>query len=280
MRDIRIAAAIFHSPLDEIEKSLDRMDLRVKSARQQGVRLLCFPEMNITGYSTRDNARLTARPFSREITERISRMAAEGEMVILAGMMEKNADGRLFVSHGVFAPSGISGIYRKLHISPPEKSLFSPGEEIPLFGIKGLTFGIQLCYDAHFPELSTHMALNGADIIFIPHASPRGTPQKKYRSWLRHLKARAYDNSIFIVAVNQVGDNGNGLIFPGIALVISPSGEVMDQKLCEKEDMLVVDLKEDLLTRVRSSSMHFFLPNRRQDIPGLATRLYRADHFS
>jgi predicted amidohydrolase len=141
--------------------------------------------------------------------------------------------------------------------------------------MEGLTFGIQLCYDAHFPELSTRMALNGADVIFIPHASPRGTPEDKYHSWLRHLKARAFDNSVFIVAVNQVGDNGNGLAFPGIAVAISPSGEVMDKKLCENEDMLVVELKEDLLTRVRSSFMHFFLPNRRKDLFDLEHQLYR-----
>ncbi len=70
--------------------------------------------------------------------------------------------------------------------------------------------GIQLCYDAHFPELSTRMAVNGADIIFMPHASPRGTPSQKLTSWLRHLTARAFDNGVFIVACNQNGDNQKG----------------------------------------------------------------------
>ena len=54
---------------------------------------------------------------------------------------------------------------------------------VPLFDVHGITLGIQLCYDAHFPELSTRMALDGADVIFMPHASPRGTPSKKLDSW-------------------------------------------------------------------------------------------------
>jgi N-carbamoylputrescine amidase len=132
--------------------------------------------------------------------------------------------------------------------------------------MSGVKLGMQLCYDAHFPELSTCMAVAGADILFMPHASPRGTTAEKYNSWMRHLSARAFDNGVFIVACNQTGNNQNGLQFPGVAVMIGPDGQVTDKRLSEKDDILVADLKSEDLAAVRTHRMRYFLPNRRPDI--------------
>jgi N-carbamoylputrescine amidase len=83
---------------------------------------------------------------------------------------------------------------------------------------------------------------------------------------MRHLPARAYDNSLFVVACNQTGENGNGLSFPGLAMVLDPSGNVMAKDLSGKEGLLIADLDADALERVRNHPMRFFLPNRRADI--------------
>ena len=181
-------------------------------------------------------------------------------------MVEKDENDRLFASHLVVTPEAISGVYRKIHIAPPERDMFSPGDSVPLFEVNGIKLGIQLCYDAHFPELSTRMAVEGADIIFMPHASPRGTPTEKFNSWMRHLTARAYDNSVFIVACNQIGENQNGLDFPGLAVVVGPSGMILAKDTTGCEGMLVADLKSDKLSAVREHRMRYFLPNRRPDL--------------
>jgi predicted amidohydrolase len=266
MKNIRIALIIFNAPVGEIDKNLDRMNDWVEKAKQKDAQLVCFPELNVSGYSTRSDIQIPSEADFGKTTACLRAMAKKESITLLAGMMEKKKNDTLFASHMVVKPKGSLGIYRKLHIAPPEKHLFSQGDEIPLFEDNGAKFGIQLCYDAHFPELSTRMAANGAEMIFIPHASPKGTPDKKYRSWLRHLKARAYDNSIFILALNQVGDNHKGLTFPGVAVVVGPGGEVLDKKLCDKEGMLLIDLKKKDLDAVRSNRMHFFLPNRRKDL--------------
>jgi N-carbamoylputrescine amidase len=110
------------------------------------------------------------------------------------------------------------------------------------------------------------MAIDGADIIFMPHASPRGTPPEKLDSWMRHLTARAFDNGVFIVACNQVGENQKGLDFPGIAMVIGPSGDVLKNNISGQEAMIVADLKADVLAAVRGHRMRYFLPNRRPEL--------------
>ena len=266
MKDIRIAAVIFSSPVGKIKQNLDRMAKNVKEAKKKGAVIICFPEMNLTGYTTGEDVKDTAETVPGPITQDLSRLAVGENIVILAGVTEKNEKGRIFASHLVVKPDGTVDTYRKLHTAPPEQKVYSPGNRIPLFETQGVKFGIQLCYDTHFPELSTQMALEGADLIFMPHASPRGTPEEKYRSWMRHLPARAYDNSVFIIACNQAGENEEGLSFPGIAVIIGPSGNIIDKDLSGKEGIIVADLKSDDLSRIRNNRMHFFLPNRRPEL--------------
>ena len=266
MRDIRIAAVTFNSAVNQVNHNLDRMLPWIEKARTNGADLICFPELNVTGYSTKPEMNICAEPIPGPISERLLQMADENQIVILAGMSELDEKGRIFASHLVVTPQTISGIYRKIHIAPPEHNIFSPGNSVPLVEVQAVKLGIQLCYDAHFPELSTRMAVEGADIIFIPHASPRGTPTDKFNSWMRHLTARAFDNSVFIVACNQVGDNQCGLQFPGVAVTIDPSGEVIEKNIGDLDGMIIADLKADALEAVRGHRMRYFLPNRRPEV--------------
>ena len=266
MQDIRIAAVTFNSAVNRTSDNLDRMASWIKQAKDQAAQLICFPELNITGYSTKPEIKDCAESIPGPASERLVQMAHENQIVVLAGMAEKDEKGCIFASHLVVRPNKISGIYRKIHISPPERSIFSPGNSVPLFEVDGVKLGIQLCYDAHFPELSTRMAVDGADIIFMPHASPRGTPPEKFNSWMRHLTARAFDNGVFIVACNQVGENQTGLFFPGLAVVIGPSGKILGKDTTGCEGMLVADLKSDDLSDVRNHRMRYFLPNRRPEL--------------
>jgi len=266
MEDIRIAAVTINSAVNQVNHNLDRMISWIEKARTNGADLICFPELNVTGYSTKPEMNVSAEPIPGPISERLLQMADENQIVILAGMAEMDEKGRIFASHLVVTPQTISGIYRKIHIAPPEHNIFSPGNSVPLFEVQAVKLGIQLCYDAHFPELSTRMAIEGADIIFIPHASPRGTPTEKLNSWMRHLTARAFDNSVFIVACNQVGENQNGLHFPGVAVIIDPSGKVIEKNIGDKNGMIIADLKSDALEAVRGHRMRYFLPNRRPEL--------------
>lgn len=266
MEDIRIAAVIFRSVSGDVGRNIDAMARWVKISKDKGAHIICFPELNITGYSNRKAIKNIAEPVPGPRTHDLSNLAKSNGVVILAGIVEKDEKGHLFSSHLVMKPDGFVGVYRKLHIAPPEQNIFTPGDRIPLFDAKGVKFGIQLCYDAHFPELSTHMAIKGADLIFFPHASPRGTPEDKYRSWMRHLPARAFDNGLFIVACNQTGENEKGLCFPGIAVIIGPSGNIIKKNLGNKESLVCSDLKSKELHRVREHRMRYFLPHRRPEL--------------
>jgi N-carbamoylputrescine amidase len=226
---------------------------------------MIFPEMSLTGYTTGLSISRVARPVDSGLIQTFSHLSDELNLAILVGLAEK-ADQRIYGSHLVFIPGATYGRYRKLHIAPNEQDFFTPGGGIPVFDHAGIRFGIQLCYDAHFPELSTAMALEGTDLIVLPHASPRGTGEDKFDSWMRHLPARAFDNGVFVAAVNQTGGNGTGLAFPGLALVIGPDGKLISRSLSDENHLHYVTLDPAQLDHVRSHRMRYFLPYRREDL--------------
>ena len=266
MKDLRIAVVVCNAKVGETQQNLDKISTFVKKARKAAADIIRFPELSITGYSNHAVLPGIAEPIPGPVSRALSNLAVLNDLLILAGMAEKGNNGRIYATHMIAMPDGELGAYRKSHIAPPEKEIYSPGNTIPTFTFKESVLGIQLCYDTHFPELSTKMAIKGAEILFMPHASPRGLAIDKHRSWMRHLTARAFDNSVFVVACNQTGYNGKGLTFPGNAVVLDPAGKIIGQSLSSRETMILVDLKAETFDTIRNNRMHFFLPNRR---PGL-----------
>lgn len=261
-----VALVIQNSPLGEFKANLDRSLETIDEVAGLGADFVVFPEMNLTGYAGAAKIRDHARCPDADWTESLTKASEDHNLVILAGLAEKDDQGRIFATHLVFSPGEKIGRYRKIHLAPPERGVYTQGSEMPVFKGKGLAFGIQLCYDAHFPELSAAMALSQADVIFMPHASPRGTAEDKKVSWMRHLTARAFDNGLFVAAVNQCGNNRGGLEFPGVALLIGPDGYLAAEHAKGGPAILMAEIDTDAIDHVRSHKMRYFLPNRREDL--------------
>ena len=265
-KNVRVGTVVMQSVLQETSKNIENMLHYIQQAHSTDVQIICFPEMNITGYCNRNAIMNLAESIPGPSSDKLMDFANHYKMTILAGIAEKQDNEVFYITHMVASPNEQLGIYRKLYLGPPEKKIFSCGHDAPVFKSHGLCFGIQLCYDAHFPELSTLMNISGAEVIFIPHASPHGTSEQKFKSWMRHLSARAYDNSIFVVACNALGENCSGLTFPGLSLALDPSGNLLSKVLTDQPHLMVTDLKVSDLEYVRNHEMRYFFPNRREDI--------------
>ena len=267
MHDIRIAMVACRARLGETRQNLQNAKAWIHRAHSAGADIVCFPELSLTGYGNFTQVDSLAIDLQGAATEQISAAARKSGITVLAGFVEKNGKEKPFATHCVFGPDGDMAPYRKLHLAPPEQPYFSPGGTVHVFKHPKTAFGIQLCYDAHFPELSTAMALKGADIIFVPHASPHGDARMKHASWMRHLPARAFDNGLFVAACNQCGNNGvEGFSFAGNAMVLDPSGRILGKKTDGQEALLVADLRAADLDHVRKHRMRYFLPNRRPEL--------------
>ena len=264
MQNIRVTLVVQNCPVKRFAHNLDLTVKHASAAARHNCDFVVFPEMNLTGYFPSDLS--NAVTLDSGWMDELNRLAQKHNMAILTGLVEKADSRKIYATHLVFRPDQPVALYRKIHLSPFEAPYFSCGDDVGVFKFKGVHFGIQLCYDAHFPELSTAMALKKADIIFFPHASPRGTPVEKSASWKRHLTARAFDNAVFVAAVNQVGKNDAGLDFPGISMMVGPDGFLAGENIAYENKMYTHVLDISLLEHIRTHKMRYFLPNRRANL--------------
>jgi len=90
MDDLRIAAVVMRCMLGETQDNLNRMKARIGEAASGGANLVCFPELNLTGYSVREVIRSVAEPIPGPLSQAVVEMARESGMFILAGLVERD----------------------------------------------------------------------------------------------------------------------------------------------------------------------------------------------
>lgn len=151
----------------------------------------------------------------------------------------------------------VLGIYRKTHIpayfpddlqggtGSYERMYFSPGPALPVFEWRGTRFGIQICYDRLFPEPSRVLALKGAEIIFMPICySTYSDPGHRAGIWDVPLRSRAYENGVYVVAANRVGQEGLRSHL-GRSMIVDATGAIITEAGSGKEELLVAELDLD-----------------------------------
>ena len=106
MNDSRVAAAIFNSPVGKNRENLNRMADWIAAASKQGAAIICFPELCISGYCTRDEIRSAAEPIPGETSEALSAAAREFGVVVIGSVFEQRAAGLYHNSAVVFDVDG------------------------------------------------------------------------------------------------------------------------------------------------------------------------------
>lgn len=265
MRDIRIAAAQFEHKNADKPYNLSRVRELAKRAVRGGAEIVSFHECCVSAYSfvqtfSKDEMLDLAEPVpdgpsTRELVD-ISR---ECGVPILAGLFERALDSggteQVYNTYVCVNETGPIAKHRKLHafVNPHLKS----GESYTVFDLLGCRCGILTCYDNNLIENVRATTLLGADVIFMPHVTgclPSVMPGRgivdpvlwqrrqedpvplrqefdgpKGRGWLmRWLPARAYDNGIYAVFTNPIGDD-DGEIRNGNAMILDPFGEVISE---------------------------------------------------
>ena len=266
MLDTRIAMVQMNSVVGDTDRNIARIDAFLGQAAGLDVDIVCFPELSVSGYNAGDSANPVAESVPGPSSERLEALGREHGVWFLAGILERSAGGVVYNKQVVISKDGMVGAFRKMHVPTSEIGTWAEGDDLAVFDHPKIRFGIEICFDSHFPELSAALAEMGAEIIFLPHASGRGEDavEKKAR-WLRYMPARAYDNNLFAAVCNQVGDTGAGRVFTGVTFVCDPRGCVIaDGESSDAEEMVVADLKADVFNEARSEAETFFRHFRRR----------------
>lgn len=262
-----IAAAQMAPNSEVIEENTERIVRLMSEAHKQGVRMICFPELALTPFFAVKNTREIEHYFvdaSHPSLQMIRAKAKESRMNVILGYAEKTPI-QYFNSALIFNHEGeLVGNYRKMHLPGAliddtvgnfEKIYFTPGDcDYPVFDLGIAKIGLQICYDRHFPEGYRSLALSGAQIIFnLTAASSYGTDWRG-DTWDLLLRARAFENGVFVVGVNKAGIE-YGKDYFGKSMIVSPlGGKIMAFADKGSEDQLVIgkiDLSELIEAKLR-----------------------------
>lgn len=268
MLDTRIAMVQMNSRVGETERNIARIGDFLEQAAARDVDIVCFPELSVSGYNAGDTANPVPEPVPGPSTDSLEALGREHGLWFLAGILERSPGGVVYNKQVVITPDGMAGAFRKMHVPTSEIGTWAEGDDLAVFDHPKIRFGIEICFDSHFPELSTALAEMGAEIIFLPHASGRGEEAAEKRPrWLRYMPARAYDNNVFVAVCNQVGDTGAGRVFTGVTFVCDPRGRVIAEgEHADREEMVIADLKADDFNEARSEMETFFRHFRRPEL--------------
>lgn len=239
-----VSSIQFSPSLGNIENNLDRISALVARAKKDGARLVVLPEVCDIGYHLDTISRLS-EAFPNRSTRRLSSIAKDNDVIMVAGLAERRGDG-LYNAAVVLSPEGkIVNKYYKTHLCPfpslNEPEVFKAGSAIGVTEVEGIKLGITICYDIRFPEIYRKLALGGAQIIVHPAAFPRGRIDQLEVC----LRARAIENQLFAVMANNCGTIG-GAEFGGRSMIIGPAGDIK-AKAPETEETVItaaLDLSE------------------------------------
>ena len=295
MDNIRISTAQFENRSGDKEYNLSRIEALSASAAKNGSDVIAFHECSVTGYTfarglskTEMLALAEPVPDGKSI-KRLVNIAARHNIVILAGLFEKDNERKIYKTYVCVDKNGMLAKFRKLH--PFVNTHITPGNEYCVFDLLGWKCGILICYDNNIIENVRATRLLGADILFMPHVtmctpSPRPgagfcNPElwknresdptslrlefdgMKGRGWLmKWLPSRAYDNGIYVIFSNPVGMDDDQLK-NGCSMIIDPFGDIISECRTLGDDFVTAVITPEKLTQAGG---YRYLKARRPDL--------------
>lgn len=213
--------------LGNVEASLAEVKRALAWAQEESLDIVCLPECYLTGYrrtirgAGAHSIDLGSALFSRLISE-----LRQFDPVAILGLMERRGPD-LFNSAVIVERGRVLDVYRKQHLI---ESAFSPGRESPVFERNGVSYGVNICYDANFPEAANALAARGAKAIFYPlnNSLPHATARKWRLRHLETLSARARECSAWVISADVV-ELSPATTGYGCTAIVDPDGRVVER---------------------------------------------------
>jgi len=258
---------------EDVEANMEKAVDGVREAGRSGAEVVCLPELFRSRYfcQTEDPDRFAlAEPIPGPSTERLSELAADLDITIIASLFEERAPGLYHNTAAVIdGARGYLGKYRKMHIPDDpryyEKYYFTPGDlGFRCFETDTGNLGVLICWDQWYPEAARLTALQGAEVLFYPTAigwhleekESHGVTQRE--AWVTAQRAHAIANGCFVVAVNRVGfepdpsgDGQEGIQFWGSSFVVAPDGQFLARLPEDQEAVEVVSCDRATIADLR-----------------------------
>jgi len=233
---MKCCSAQFVSCWENPEKTLKKTKLFIEKAASLDVSIIAFSEQFATGWNPCSHKFVQDR--SGIIVSTLKKYAKEYSISLLGSFRERHHPLPHNTAIMIDGDGSIKAVYAKMHLFTPahEDREYSAGDNIAIFNINKMKFGIAICYDLRFPSLFQIYAKQGVHGIFVPAA----WPASRIEHWELFIKARAVENQMYIIGINTVGktpvDN-----YSGASMTVDPKGLII-AKAGEAEELLISDL--------------------------------------
>jgi predicted amidohydrolase len=225
-RTLRVGACQTPEILGDPDTALDL----IAGFARHDVDLLVFPECFLQGYLvTPEHVGTWAIDVDSDNFSAILDRLAPIRQTLVFGFIERRGS-RFFNTAAVVSSGRLLGAYRKVHLVPGE-SIFTPGGHYPVFEVRGVRFGINICFDARFPRAAAAVAAQGADLLVIP-AQNMMRRVNAYRWHGRNIRIgaeRVRETGMWLALADVTGERGEHRIGLGPTCVLNPGGQVVTQ---------------------------------------------------
>lgn len=253
MEQLRLGLVQMRCEKGKIEDNINSMREYIKACKAEKADIVCFPEMNITGYVNPFKLPEAVMTRESEAIEQVAEMSGIYGIVIIAGFIEKNVHGKPYITQLVAQGGSIAGFYRKRTIKAEEAEWFNPGDAICMFSCSGTRFGITVCADIDDESIFREYARNGTDVV-LECAAPGLYGEQETRNWqsgyewwkgecMSKLGRYAGENGIYIAVSTQAGRTIDE-DFPGGGYVFDRKGKCIRETGGWQEGVLYVDLQD------------------------------------
>lgn len=227
------------------EANLQMLDQKIRQIAK--TEIVVLPEMFSTGFSMRPEK--LAETMEGPTVEWMRKLSGDRK-VIVTGSLIIEEEGNYYNRLIWMLPNGQFGYYNKRHLFAfaGEDQHYTAGSKRLIASVKGWKINLQVCYDLRFPVWARQQ----------PHAEPEydvlvyvaNWPEGRVHAWKTLLQARAIENQCFVIGVNRVGNDGNGIYHSGDSMLIDAAGQVKYQQT-HGEVVETITLLKDELDEVR-----------------------------
>lgn len=255
-----LAAAVQVNSTDDRERNLAMAFDLVDRATERGAEFVALPE-NVDLIAPHGVKVAAAEPIDGPTFQLFADKAREKGIHLLAGSIGEQSEepGKARNTSVLYGPDGsLLAVYRKIHLfdveiengpSIRESDVVAPGTDVVVADTDLARFGLSICYDLRFPELYRRLADAEADVLLVPSAFTAETGKDH---WEVLLRARAIENTSWLIAPAQVGRHIKGRASYGNSMIVDPWGAVV-ARCSDGPGFCLAEIDPDLLERVRRS---------------------------
>ncbi|KJZ40086.1 MULTISPECIES: carbon-nitrogen hydrolase family protein [Pseudomonas] len=222
MTPLTIAAAQSISVAGDLAANIVWHQRFMQVAAEQGVQLLVFPELSLTGYERGLAADLAVVPDAKEL-QPLRDFAREVGVTSVVGMpIRLSDDSPVLIGALVLGADGSLGVYSKQHLHPGEEVAFAPGNGGSMLNIGGDTVALAVCADFSHASHAAAAAQQGADL----YAAGVLITESGYAPDSALLKGYAGTHSMTVLMANHGGATG-GWESAGRSAIWAPDGSLI-----------------------------------------------------